>query len=151
MARNRHDERIRVHRPRQHVRLKGAVAGMVSAGAAALLFTHTAPESLEPLARLALVLPAVLYVLWWVFGPGFAGNSDADVESPAVASTDPELLRTTFDDASVYSAMRRPDIVSGDAERLRATLRHQPGAVPPELRPAFRRHAAGPESASAGS
>jgi hypothetical protein len=151
MSASRNEHRIRVRRPRQHVRLKGAIAALVSCVAAAVLVTGTARDSIEDIARLALVLPAFLYVLWWTLAPYFSANSREEATQTAGSTSDPELLIKAFDGTEEFAPLRHGYVADESASGLRDTVRHPGGTVPPELRPGFRGGEGLPETASGGS
>ena len=84
-------------------------------------------SDIEPLVRLALVLPAFVFLLWWLLIPGLSLEEPA--EPVALAPIDPEerldRIEATFDTAAVPRARRHElEQVDGAAHRTyRATIR----------------------------
>jgi hypothetical protein len=64
-------------------------------------------QDLEWLVRLALVLPALIFVAWWLLSPGIADEPEELVEEPIDADERLERIEATFDDAAVPRAAAR--------------------------------------------
>lgn len=111
----------------------GAVVGLV-AGLVAQLFVGGVDGELGWLVRLALLLPAVVFVGWWLLVPGLKLEEPADERTaePAGAAQDGrvERIAMVFDSAAVPSR-RRHRIEPADSalrETYRASVRRDRGA-----------------------
>lgn len=106
----------------------GGVAGLVAGLVAQRAVDGTGGQGpeYEWLVRGALVLPAVIFFLWWLLFPGIALEEPAQEEvEPIDAEERLERIEATFDSAAVPRARRRSFQTVDDAARLayRATIR----------------------------
>lgn len=120
--------RRRIHVRREVLRRNLAVSAAlgIGGGIAGLVLVHgDAGSDIVPLVRLAMMLPAIVFVAWWMTGPGLIIDPASEAQAPV---TDPEQLAErmravehVFDDVAVPAAKR----VAHDDERewFRASIR----------------------------
>src|SRR5688572_29481086 len=102
----------------------GLAAGLVAQRAVA--HNATAGSEYEWLIRGALVLPAVIFFLWWLVFPGIALDEPATDLTPKIDAEERlERIEATFDAAAVPRARRTSfDQVNDDARAVyRASIR----------------------------
>ena len=108
--------------------LAGAVVGLLGGLLAQVLVDEGVSGSdIEWLVRAALVLPAVIFVSWWLLAPGIALDEPSDTGIPVTIDPAERLgrIEATFDTAAVPCTRRR-SLDSGDAvvaSDYRASLR----------------------------
>lgn len=107
---------------------RGAVVGL-AAGIVSQAFVGGVDGELGWLVRLALLLPAVVFVAWWLLVPGLrledaTDAAPADAQEPAALSR-VERIETVFDSAAVPRGRRgqleQPD--DGLRETYRSSVR----------------------------
>lgn len=113
----------------------GGAAGLIGGLIAqrAVDGTNGQPPEYEWLIRGALVLPAVIFFLWWLLFPGIALEEPAEEElAPIDADERLERIEATFDAAAVPRARRTTvDQVNDEARgAYRASIRRDAGAAP---------------------
>lgn len=108
--------------------MTGLVAGLVAQRAVDA--NGAQGTEYEWLVRTALVLPAVIFFLWWMLFPGIALEEPSEEElTPIDAEERLERIEATFDAAAVPRARRsRLDHDVDDIERAtyRASIRRDP-------------------------
>ncbi len=85
----------------------------------------------EWLIRGALVLPAVIFFLWWLLFPGISLEEPAEDDAPMIDATERlERIEATFDSAAVpHARHHRFDGVDGEARTAyRRSIRRRSGA-----------------------
>lgn len=134
-------------RARRRLLATGAVAGLLVGVVGVLAATGSVATDLAGIARIAVVVPVVIYLAWWLLSPGLSDDVDGDLD----AATDVEAAATGIV-ASVFDHGASPDTYAvsrpqggGGSVGFAGRIAHPAGTVPRELRPAFRRRAAGGE------
>ncbi len=98
----------------------GAVVGIV-AGVIALATLGRPDGEIDWLIRIALLLPGVVYVAWWLIGPGIGPSVAEHGELPKTLDAQQRLERieSTFDSAAVPRPRRAQPAIGEDAPGLR--------------------------------
>lgn len=116
----------------------GGITGLVGGLVAQRAVDHNvaAGTEYEWLVRGALVLPAVIFFLWWMLFPGIALEEPAEaVAEPIAAEERLERIEATFDSAAVPRARRTTfeHVNDGARAAYRASIRrdHDLAAVDP--------------------
>lgn len=112
----------------------GLLAGLLAQPFVTQLHLHDG--EIEGLVRLALLLPAGIFVAWWLLVPGMSLRADEpDVDVEAQDTVDPESrlqqIEATFDSTAVPSADRHR--ITRPSPTVRAELRdsvRRPQAAP---------------------
>jgi hypothetical protein len=118
----------------------GAFVGLVVALAGVTFVEAKVNGEVRHLARFAFLLPPGIFVLWWLFFPGFSvdrGEVSAEEAAAAVDATriDERIARiiSTFDDSAVPRPTRAPQPEDPTArDTLLRSVRRNPDLLPLE-------------------